>query len=92
MHGGFEVFVVLDIANAAKEGITELVRINHLSATGSCNHCTGVLPNHRSFVYEDDGSVMTVQNHMVASTDLTTLEQTWVFNVTFEGIDSSCCF
>ncbi|CAB9516791.1 beta propeller domain protein [Seminavis robusta] len=89
----FEGFVVLDVSKAKEgQGIVELFRVNHAAPSGSCHHCNGYLSNHRSFVYEEYGSVMTMYSHVVTSTDLSTLEQIWAFNVTIEDADMSCCF
>ena len=88
----FEGFIVLDVSDpTGASGISEVLRVNHANPSGRCNYCDGMLQNHRAFSYEEDGSVMTIYNHKVISSNLTTASQNWALNITLIGQDMNCC-
>ena len=87
----FQGFAVLNVSDPKTNDIQEVFRVDHRNPSGACRYCAGNLHNHRALVYADDGSIMTISNHKVVSSDLTTGAQNWAFNVTVSEQDNLCC-
>lgn len=77
---GFEGFVVLDVGDAANQGIKELFRVNH-QLENSCFTCSS-LGYSRSYFFDEDNTIMTISGSLVISSDVTTGEEIWALNVT----------
>eukprot|EP00797_Seminavis_robusta_P024737 Sro41_g025340.2 (328) ;mRNA; f:136144-137127 len=86
--GGFKGFFVL---NVGPTGITEAFRINNVNTANTCHYCHGGLTDSRSILM-DDGSLMTMFDESVQSTNMTTGETLWTMTVELEGVSKDCCW
>ena len=76
----FEGFVVLDVSDAANQGIKELFRVDH-QLDYDCFTC-GYLGSSRSYFFDENNSIMTMSGSMVISSDITSGDEVWSLNVT----------
>jgi Beta propeller domain len=84
----FEGFFVLDVGTG---GIREAFRVNHARSTEACHYCNVGLTNPRSILM-DDGSLITMYDDAIQSTNMTTGETLWNLNVELEGVAKDCCW
>ncbi|CAB9498903.1 beta propeller domain protein [Seminavis robusta] len=88
MGGNFNGFFVF---NVGPGGISEALRIDNAMVAGACHYCDGGLTDSRSIVM-DDGSLMTMFDDSVQSTNMTTGETLWSMSVELEGVSKDCCW
>ena len=62
MSSDFDGFIVIDVGNAAEQGIKELFQIDHTCTGNNCySGCAGRLQSYRSFFFEETVATMSSQ-------------------------------
>ena len=87
----FDGFIVIDVGNAAEQGIKELFKVNHMCTGGNCYYsCNGGLMSYRAFFF--DASVVTMSTQLVVSSDSVSGDTLWSTVVETDGDSMHGCW
>ena len=87
----FDGFIVVDVGNAAEQGIKELFTVDHACNGQNCYYsCSGGLMSYRSFFFED--TVATMSTQLVVGSDVATGDTVWSTVVETDGDSMHGCW
>lgn len=76
MSTNFDGFIVVDVGNAAEQGIKELFQVDHTCTGNGCySGCAGRLQSYRSFFYEE--TVATMSSQLVVGSSVPAGDVLW---------------